>query len=115
MTNNIANSDLMEELATHYRAVKGKSPTGQKSREKKDSKGQNNGLNALKEKMVRMLGLTDEEIQKAIEAELIVKDQSWNWLPSNMDCLREGLLDIEQGKRCGPFKDIDELVSSLKP
>lgn len=114
MTYNSVNSDLMEELATHSRGVKGKSLTGQKSKEK-NSKGQNNGLSTLKEKMNRMIGLTDEEIQIAVEAELIVKDQSWNWIPFNMDCLREGLKDIEQGKRCGPFKDIDELVSSLKP
>lgn len=116
---NTVSSDLMEELAGHFRAVKGRDsvddPSKGAKRGKKPPKGQNNGLRTLKEKINKMAGLTEEEIQKAVEAELIVKDQSWNWIPSNMDCLREGLKDIQQGNRRGPFKDIDELISSLKP
>jgi len=112
---NQANSALMAELATHEKRIKRKKKNTpiDKGLEKKNDKGHNKGMHALKTKMSNMTGLSQNEIDKAVEIRLIDGDQAWNWIPSNMDGLREGLRDIDEGRRNGPFKDVDELVSSL--
>ena len=114
---NNASSALLEELAGHSKALKTRKPGSYSKDSKKGSKSQtprNSGVTSIKDKMLNMIGLNEEEIKKAVDAGLICNDQSWNWVPSNMDCLREGLQDITNGNCQGPFTDIDELVASLK-
>ncbi len=119
MIANHANSALLEELAGHSKKIKARKSGSYSKDSGKEFKSQiprNNGSGtaSIEEKMLNFTGLDEEEIKAAVEAGLICNEQSWNWLPSNMDCLREGLQDITNGNCQGPFTDIDELVASLK-
>jgi len=114
---NTANTALLEELESHTKLFKiRKQESGSINKKGNGShKPAKNSLAAIKEKMNGLAGLTKEEIEKAVEAGLIFKDQTWNWVSSNADSLREGLKNVENGQCQGPFTDVDELVASLKP
>lgn len=118
MITNTANAALLEELESHTKLFRTKKQEGasRNNKKKNDSshKPPKNSLAAIKEKMKGIAGLTKEELEKAVEAGFIYKDQTWNWISSNADSLREGLKNVENGQCQGPFTDVDELVSSLK-
>lgn len=119
MMESSTNSALLEELASHSRGIRGKYRSDSSREIAKGNKASkdnnNNGLSSIQEKIKKMAGLNKEEIRKAAKAGLIGSDQTWNWIPANMDGLREGLKDIKKGRCKGPYSDVEELVSSLRP
>ncbi len=119
MIRDTENSALLEELATHSKRTKGKrracSTAKTPKQEEKGLKGKGDNLSDIKKKMTKMVSLNKAEIKRAVEAGVIHIEQTWNWIPSNIDCLKEGIKDMESGNYNGPYNNVDELLLSLKP